>query len=192
MELCATSCCRPAIRCLDRPTAVNSLLFVYFSCRPLADYPSVSSISPKSKPGFGRSFGRPLRAKASDEETSTAIGDGDAARKRFEGPSFMMGSSSTEENDPEDDFWSKLNLTLDTGAASSIVLYGAGSLVALWVSAAIVSSIDSLPVFPKVMEVVGLGFTVWFITRYLIFKENREELFRKVDDLKGKILGRDD
>ncbi|RRT70688.1 hypothetical protein B296_00014545 [Ensete ventricosum] len=84
---------------------------------------------------------------------------------------------------------SKLNLKIDSEEQYGILIYVAGAVTALWISAALVSSIDSLPVFPKVMEVVGLGFTIWFSTRYLIFKENRDELFTKLNELKEKILG---
>uniref|UniRef100_A0A0E0QSI3 Cyanobacterial aminoacyl-tRNA synthetase CAAD domain-containing protein n=1 Tax=Oryza rufipogon TaxID=4529 RepID=A0A0E0QSI3_ORYRU len=42
---------------------------------------------------------------------------------------------------------------------------------------------------PQVMEVVGLGFTVWFTSRYLIFKENRDELITRIGSIKKQILG---
>ncbi|XP_044949314.1 uncharacterized protein LOC123398935 isoform X2 [Hordeum vulgare subsp. vulgare] len=46
---------------------------------------------------------------------------------------------------------------------------------------------------PQVMEVVGLGFTVWFTSRYLIFKENRDELITRIGSIKRQVLGsRDD
>ncbi|KAK9671559.1 hypothetical protein RND81_12G038900 [Saponaria officinalis] len=52
-----------------------------------------------------------------------------------------------------------------------LLLYGGGALVAVWLLTAIVGVIDALPVLPKVMEVVGLGYSLWFTTRYLLFKE---------------------
>ncbi|RLN35733.1 protein CURVATURE THYLAKOID 1D, chloroplastic-like [Panicum miliaceum] len=45
---------------------------------------------------------------------------------------------------------------------------------------------------PQVMEVVGLGFTIWFTSRYLIFKENRDELITRVSSIKKQILGSHD
>lgn len=44
---------------------------------------------------------------------------------------------------------------------------------------------------PKLLEVVGLGYIVWFSTRYLIFKKNREELSAKIEELKQQVLGSD-
>ncbi|KAK7819425.1 protein curvature thylakoid 1d [Quercus suber] len=46
--------------------------------------------------------------------------------------------------------------------------------------------------FPKLMEVVGVGYTFWFSYRYLIFKKNREELAVKIEELKQQVLGFDD
>ncbi|RWV95011.1 hypothetical protein GW17_00042401 [Ensete ventricosum] len=80
-------------------------------------------------------------------------------------------------------------MQMDLEDTYTILFYGAGTLVALLILSAIISSIDSIPLFSKVMEVVGLGFTVWFSFRYLIFKENRVELVSELDDLKQKILG---
>ncbi|XP_068641077.1 protein CURVATURE THYLAKOID 1D, chloroplastic-like [Aristolochia californica] len=73
--------------------------------------------------------------------------------------------------------------------AYPFLLYGSGALVAIWISTAIVGAIDSIPVFPKVLEVVGLGYTVWFSYRYLIFKKNRDELLTKIEELKREIIG---
>ena len=90
------------------------------------------------------------------------------------------------------DFLNNLDVKLDFDDNYSIILYGAGALLALWISAAVIGAIDSLPLFPKVMEVVGVGYTVWFSYRYLVFKKNREELFAKIEDLKEQILGQAD
>ncbi|MQL41646.1 hypothetical protein EI012_27460, partial [Escherichia coli] len=43
--------------------------------------------------------------------------------------------------------------------------------------------------FPKLLEVVGLGYTVWFSSRYLLFKKNRDELAAKIEKLKEQVLG---
>ncbi|XP_015890569.3 protein CURVATURE THYLAKOID 1D, chloroplastic [Ziziphus jujuba] len=84
------------------------------------------------------------------------------------------------------------NLNFDSGDTFSILFLGGGALVALWLASAIVGSIDSIPLFPKLMEVVGLGYTVWFTSRYLIFKESREELVSKFQELKQQVLGSSD
>ncbi|PSS26546.1 Protein CURVATURE THYLAKOID 1D like [Actinidia chinensis var. chinensis] len=85
-----------------------------------------------------------------------------------------------------------LDIKLDSKDTYSILLLGGGALIALWLATAFVGAIDSIPLFPKLMEVVGLSYTLWFSTRYLIFKENRKELFAKIDEIKQQVLGSND
>ncbi|KAL8167651.1 hypothetical protein V2J09_009150 [Rumex salicifolius] len=46
--------------------------------------------------------------------------------------------------------------------------------------------------FPKLLEVVGLSYSLWFTTRYLIFKKNRDELGSMIEELKQQVLGSDE
>ena len=39
------------------------------------------------------------------------------------------------------------------------------------------------------MELVGLGYTTWFVYRYLLFKDSRAELSADIDEVKAKISG---
>eukprot|EP00879_Flechtneria_rotunda_P027691 GHRR01029675.1.p1 GENE.GHRR01029675.1~~GHRR01029675.1.p1 ORF type:complete len:149 (-),score=44.43 GHRR01029675.1:567-1013(-) len=75
---------------------------------------------------------------------------------------------------------------------TSVVLYGAGALVLVWFSSTLVSALNSIPLVPKVLELVGLGYTSWFVYRYLLFKSSREELVRDVEELKKRITGDSD
>ena len=45
------------------------------------------------------------------------------------------------------------------------------------------------PQLPKVMELVGLGYSTWFVYRYVLYKENRKELLEQIDALKSKVAG---
>merc|ERR1712057_101089 len=53
----------------------------------------------------------------------------------------------------------------------------------------VVGAVNSLPLFPKVFELVGLGYTGWFTYKYLLFKSSRAELAADVEELKAKISG---
>ncbi|CAN8308857.1 unnamed protein product [Cochlearia groenlandica] len=72
---------------------------------------------------------------------------------------------------------------------SSVLVYGGGAIVAVWLSSIVVGAINSVPLLPKVMELVGLGYTGWFVYRYLLFKSSRKELAEDIDSLKKKIAG---
>lgn len=87
------------------------------------------------------------------------------------------------------EFLDKLNIELNSEDPVPIILFGGGGLAALWFATALVGAIDSIPVFPTLMEVVGLGYTIWFGTRYLLFKKNREELAANIEEIKQQVLG---
>ncbi|CBI18707.3 hypothetical protein VitviT2T_010735 [Vitis vinifera] len=100
--------------------------------------------------------------------------------------------SQVEEQTVAFEFLDNLNIKFDSEDPYSIFLYGTGALTALWFASAIVGAIDSIPIFPKLMEIVGLGYTLWFSARYLIFKQNRDELAAKIEELKQQVLGSED
>ncbi|KAL4196628.1 hypothetical protein AMTRI_Chr04g184160 [Amborella trichopoda] len=72
---------------------------------------------------------------------------------------------------------------------STVILYGGGALVALWLSTVVIGAVNSVPLLPKIMELVGLGYTGWFVYRYLLFKSSRKELASDIEALKKKIAG---
>jgi len=83
-----------------------------------------------------------------------------------------------------DEILSKLNIEV----TPTLILTGAGAFVAFLVLSSIVSAIDSVPLLPKILELVGTGYSIWFIARYLIYKESRDNLFGKFEDLKQRII----
>ena len=81
----------------------------------------------------------------------------------------------------------------------------------------VASYVDFVDQFPKFLEIVGLGYSLWFSYRYLLFKvrvfcfgpdslflaelrlmgfinmqRNRDELLAKIDELKEEIVGSED
>ncbi|KAE8685133.1 Protein CURVATURE THYLAKOID 1A [Hibiscus syriacus] len=72
---------------------------------------------------------------------------------------------------------------------STVIIYGGGAIVAVWLSSILVGAINSVPLLPKVMELVGLGYTGWFVYRYILFKSSRKELATDIEELKKKIAG---
>ncbi|XP_022895863.1 protein CURVATURE THYLAKOID 1A, chloroplastic-like [Olea europaea var. sylvestris] len=72
---------------------------------------------------------------------------------------------------------------------STVLLYGGGAIVATWLASNIVGAVNSVPLLPKITELVGLGYTGWFVYRYLLFKSSRKELAEEIKRLKKKIAG---
>ncbi|XP_042420453.1 protein CURVATURE THYLAKOID 1D, chloroplastic-like [Zingiber officinale] len=203
MELSSAPRSLLSLRHLHRPLAVaapSPLLLLHSSC-PFSTEHLLSSRSLEPKPGFRNSGACPLRANVSDEVTSTSDLVDDDTTKKAEGPSLHMNwnsgwkdnlDGSEGVNESADSPLSKLNIKMDAEESYPILFLGVGSLVALWISSTVISTLDSVPVVPKVLEVIGLGFTIWFTSRYLIFKENRDEFFSNLQDTKDKILGPSD
>ncbi|XP_042409084.1 protein CURVATURE THYLAKOID 1B, chloroplastic-like isoform X2 [Zingiber officinale] len=79
--------------------------------------------------------------------------------------------------------WNKLE---DKYAVASLVFAG---IIALWSATGIISAIDRLPIVPGVLELVGIGYTGWFIYSNLIFKPDREALLEKVKSTYSDIIG---
>ena len=69
----------------------------------------------------------------------------------------------------------------------SAILYAGGAVVLLWLASTVVGAVNAVPLLPKLLELVGLGYTSWFVYRYLLFKSSREELLADVEELKKKI-----
>lgn len=87
------------------------------------------------------------------------------------------------------DFVEKLNQKFESDDSYSLVLFGGTAATALYLASAIVGAIDSIPILPKLLEAVGLGYTVWFTSRYLLFKKNRDEVAVKIEELKQQVIG---
>lgn len=64
--------------------------------------------------------------------------------------------------------------------------YAVGGLVTITVLRAVVVAVDSLPVLPGALELIGLGYTSWFVWRYVLFRESREELLEEIEEFLGR------
>merc|ERR1712050_466210 len=96
------------------------------------------------------------------------------------------GSSSLDADTIVDDLKKRIDSIEDKPQAA---LYAGGTVVALGLANSIVSTVESLPLIPKLFELVGLGYTAWFSYRYLHFKSSRQELIQDIEDLKKKVSG---
>jgi glutamyl-tRNA synthetase len=65
------------------------------------------------------------------------------------------------------------------------------ALVTLRVLAGVVDTVNQIPFVQPTLELVGIAFSVWFVYRYLLRSENRQELVTKFNALKAEVLGKD-
>jgi len=64
-----------------------------------------------------------------------------------------------------------------------------GSVIAVKLTLAILSSINEIPLLSPTFELIGLGYSAWFIYRYLLRASNRKELSSDFNELKAQVLG---
>ncbi|MBD3880175.1 CAAD domain-containing protein [Phormidium tenue FACHB-886] len=65
-----------------------------------------------------------------------------------------------------------------------------GALIAVKLLLAILGAINDIPLLSPLFELIGIGYTTWFVYRYLWKAENRRELSTDFNSLKQQVLGR--
>ncbi|AFZ46488.1 hypothetical protein Cyast_0509 [Cyanobacterium stanieri PCC 7202] len=61
--------------------------------------------------------------------------------------------------------------------------------ITVYITLSVLDAIGNIPLLSSILELVGLGYTAWFTTRYLLKASTREELFAEFNGLKKQILG---
>jgi CAAD domains of cyanobacterial aminoacyl-tRNA synthetase len=56
----------------------------------------------------------------------------------------------------------------------------------------VLARLNSIPLFAPTFELVGLGFTGWFVIRYLLYANTRQELLTEYQNIKERIAGNKD
>lgn len=63
------------------------------------------------------------------------------------------------------------------------------SFVALRVLLAMLAAINNFPLVSPVFELIGIGYTTWFVFRYLLKAPTRKELAVEIESFKKQITG---
>jgi hypothetical protein len=70
------------------------------------------------------------------------------------------------------------------------LLYAFLAIVAVKLTLAILAAINDIPLLAPMFELVGLGYTGWFVYRYLLTKSSRQELVQEFEALKTQVVGK--
>lgn len=65
-----------------------------------------------------------------------------------------------------------------------------GAVVSVKLTLALLDAVNDIPLLAPTFELVGFGYTAWFIYRYLLRAANRQELSDEVQSLKDQIVGK--
>ncbi|XP_076883230.1 protein CURVATURE THYLAKOID 1A, chloroplastic-like [Bidens hawaiensis] len=69
----------------------------------------------------------------------------------------------------------------------TVIIYGTGGAVAIWLSSVVIGAIHKVPLLPNIMELVGVGYSGWFVYRYLLFESSRKELAAYIESIKKEL-----
>lgn len=74
-----------------------------------------------------------------------------------------------------------------------LVLFGIGvaALIAVRVVLAILDALNDVPLVAPTFELIGIGYSAWFIYRYLLKASTRNELTSEITTLKSQVVGKD-
>ncbi|MBD2595776.1 CAAD domain-containing protein [Nostoc spongiaeforme FACHB-130] len=64
------------------------------------------------------------------------------------------------------------------------------ALVAVKVLLAILDSLNDIPLVAPTFELIGIGYSAWFIYRYLLKASTRKELTNEITTLKSQVVGK--
>ncbi|MHC5742090.1 MAG: CAAD domain-containing protein [Nostoc sp.] len=66
------------------------------------------------------------------------------------------------------------------------------TVTALRIFLAVLNAINDIPLISPFLQLIGLGYTIWFTSRYLLKDSTRQELIAETRLLKKQILGREE
>lgn len=66
------------------------------------------------------------------------------------------------------------------------------AVIALRVVLALLNAVNAIPLVNPFLEIVGIGYTIWFTFRYLLKASTRQELAAEISSLKKQLVGTQD
>jgi hypothetical protein len=64
------------------------------------------------------------------------------------------------------------------------------AVVSVKVLLAVLDSLNDIPLVAPTFELIGIGYSVWFIYRYLLKASTRKELTSEITTLKSQVVGK--
>jgi hypothetical protein len=97
--------------------------------------------------------------------------------------------------EPVFDFLGKLpdelgNFFADYKKPLITLLIFASGIVSVYIVLSVINAINDIPLLSPVLELVGLGYSSWFVYRYLLRASTRSELLQEFEVLKKQVVGK--
>ena len=71
----------------------------------------------------------------------------------------------------------------------SIVGLVIAASITVYITLSVLDAISHIPLLSPILELVGLGYSVWFVSRYLLKDSTRSELFKEIKSYKEQVFG---
>ncbi|AFZ25629.1 hypothetical protein Cylst_3486 [Cylindrospermum stagnale PCC 7417] len=65
------------------------------------------------------------------------------------------------------------------------------AIVTVKVLLAVLDALNDLPLVAPTFELIGIGYSAWFVYRYLLKASTRQELTSEITTLKSQVVGKD-
>lgn len=66
------------------------------------------------------------------------------------------------------------------------------AIITVKVLLAVLDALNDIPLVASTFELIGIGYSIWFIYRYLLKASSREELTSEITTLKSQVIGEPD
>ena len=63
------------------------------------------------------------------------------------------------------------------------------AIITVKVVLAVLDALNDIPLLTPTFELIGIGYSVWFVNRYLLKSSNRQELASEIEGLKKQVVG---
>ncbi|MEA5576176.1 CAAD domain-containing protein [Anabaena sp. UHCC 0451] len=65
------------------------------------------------------------------------------------------------------------------------------AIVTVKILLAVLDSLNDIPLVAPTFELIGIGYSAWFVYRYLLKASTRQELTSEITTLKSQVVGKD-
>ena len=63
--------------------------------------------------------------------------------------------------------------------------------ISIKVTLGVLATLNDVPLVAPIFELIGMGYSAWFVYRYLLNASTRQELLTEIDSLKEQVVGKD-
>lgn len=63
--------------------------------------------------------------------------------------------------------------------------------ITIKVTLGVIDALNDVPLAAPIFELIGIGYTGWFVYRYMLKASNRQELLAEIESLKEQVVGKD-